>query len=97
MKVLNVNVINKNQEGTKLLRIVCNEGIYNSSVNNVIDDLKKINKDIDFLMSIRPDIDTTILCCVMLKYSTITIRSGRISSIKLGRSANGILARSLKR
>ena len=97
MKVLKVKAWHDNQEDVECLRIVCDNKVYYSPVKDVIADLRKANRDIDRLMSVRADIDIKLLSYLMLKYSEITTFGNHIKSIKLGDTANRILARSLKR
>lgn len=96
MKVLEVKAWYDGQKDVEYLRIVCDNRVYYSPIKKVIADLRKVNRDINRLMFVRPDIDIKLLSCLMLKYSEITTFGNHINSIKLGDTANRILARSLK-
>lgn len=97
MKVLKVNIWYYPNEDAKYLKIVCDNVTLYKPVEKVLADLRKANRDINRLMFIKPDIDVTLLCRLMLHYSEITTHGEHIKSIKVSGTANRILARSLKR
>lgn len=96
MKVLKVNVWYYPNEDAKYLEIVCDNVTLYKPVEKVLADLRKANRDINRLVFIKPDIDVTLLCRLMLQYSEITTFGQHIKSIKLCGTVNRILARTLK-
>lgn len=97
MKVLEVNRWCHPHVNANYFEIVCdNNKRLHEPVDKILADLRKANRDIDRLVFIKPNIDISLLCRLMLHRSEITIYGGNINSIKLGDTANRILARSLK-
>lgn len=97
MKVLKVNRWCHPHVDADYFEIVCdnNKRLY-EPVDKVLADLRKANRDINRLVFIKPNIDISLLCRLMLHRSEITIYGGHIKAIKLCFPANRMLTKALK-
>lgn len=96
MKVLKVNRWCHPHIDANYFEIVCDNKRLYEPVDKVLADLRKANRDINRLVFIKPNIDISLLCRLMLHRSEITIYGGNIKTIKLCAPANRMLTEALK-